>query len=206
MKPFYLPVVLSVLFLCSSCGSENEIEDEADPETDNLIFPDAAFKNALVNTNSVDTNNDGQGDVDMDINNDGEIQRPEAEAAKGLILRFDYSSLGRYVDLSGIENIINLTSLSITGEGVLFEGNKTSIRQGRNIYGMQMARSSYEGAKTCMKNHRPFNLTRSGFSGIQRYSAVWTGDNVAYDEHMLLGVRLVSSMGLSGIAFAGTET
>ena len=86
-----------------------------------------------------------------------------------------------------------------------FEGNKSTIRQGRNIYGMQMARSSYEAAKTLMKNHRPFNLTRSGFSGVQRYSAVWTGDNVAYDEHMLLGVRLVSSMGLSGIAFAGYD-
>ena len=46
-----------------------------------------------------------------------------------------------------------------------FEGNKSSMRQGRNIYGMQMARSSYEGAKSWMKNHRPFNLTRSGFSG-----------------------------------------
>ena len=86
-----------------------------------------------------------------------------------------------------------------------FEGNKSTIRQGRNIYGMQMARSSYEGAKSWMKNRRPFNLTRSGFSGIQRYSAVWTGDNVAYDEHMLLGVRLVSSLGLSGIAFAGYD-
>jgi len=126
MKQFYLPVFLSVLFICISCGSENEIEDETDPETDNLIFPDAAFKDALVNTNSVDTNNDGQGDVDMDTNNDGEIQRPEAEAAKGLILHFDYSRLDRYVDLSGIENIINLTSLSITGEGGFFEGNKTS--------------------------------------------------------------------------------
>jgi alpha-glucosidase len=56
-----------------------------------------------------------------------------------------------------------------------FEGNKSTIRQGRNIYGMQMARSSYEAAKSLMKNHRPFNLTRSGFSGFQRYSAVWTG-------------------------------
>ena len=86
-----------------------------------------------------------------------------------------------------------------------FEGNKSTMRQGRNIYGMQMARSSYEAAKSWMKNHRPFNLTRSGFSGVQRYSAVWTGDNVAYDDHMLLGVRLVSSMGLSGIAFAGYD-
>lgn len=86
-----------------------------------------------------------------------------------------------------------------------FEGNKTTIRRGRNLYGFQMARSSYEAAKSSLKNERPFNLTRSGYSGIQRYSAVWTGDNVAYDDHMLLGVRLVSSMGLSGIAFAGYD-
>lgn len=86
-----------------------------------------------------------------------------------------------------------------------FEGEKSTLRRGKNIYGFQMARSTYEGAKTLMKNRRPFNLTRSGFSGIQRYAAVWTGDNVAYDEHMMLGVRLVNSMGLAGIPFAGYD-
>ncbi|MBX2966483.1 MAG: glycoside hydrolase family 31 protein [Cyclobacteriaceae bacterium] len=86
-----------------------------------------------------------------------------------------------------------------------FEGNRATMRRGRNIYGFQMARSTYEGTKELLKGKRPFNLTRSAFSGIQRYSAVWTGDNVAYDEHMLLGVRLVNSMGLSGIAFAGYD-
>ena len=86
-----------------------------------------------------------------------------------------------------------------------FEGHKASIRRGRNLYGFQMARSTYEATKSLMKNRRPFNLTRSGFSGIQRYAAVWTGDNVAYDEHMMLGVRIVNSMGMSGIAFAGYD-
>ena len=86
-----------------------------------------------------------------------------------------------------------------------FEGNKSTMRRGRNIYGFQMARSTYEGTKALMKNRRPFNLTRSGYSGIQRYAAVWTGDNVAYDEHMMLGVRIVNSMGISGIAFAGYD-
>lgn len=86
-----------------------------------------------------------------------------------------------------------------------FEGEKSSLRRGRNIYGFQMARSTYEGTKALMKNRRPFNLTRSGFSGVQRYAAVWTGDNVAYDEHMMLGVRLLNSMGLTGIAFAGYD-
>ena len=88
-----------------------------------------------------------------------------------------------------------------------FEGNKSTSRRGRNVYGMMMAKATYEGAKKNLKTQgkRPFNLTRSGFAGIQRYAAVWTGDNVSYDEHMMLGVRLVNSMGLSGIPFAGYD-
>lgn len=86
-----------------------------------------------------------------------------------------------------------------------FEGNKATMRRGRNLFGFQMARSTYEGTKKLMNGKRPFTLTRSSFSGIQRYSAVWTGDNVAYDEHMLLGVRIVNSMGLTGVAFAGYD-
>ena len=86
-----------------------------------------------------------------------------------------------------------------------FEGEKASTRKARNVYGMQMAKSAYEGAKKNLPNKRIFNLTRAGFSGIQRYAAVWTGDNVADDEHMLLGVRLVNSLGMAGVAFAGYD-
>ncbi len=68
-----------------------------------------------------------------------------------------------------------------------------------------MARSTYEGAKALMNGKRPFNLTRSGFSGVQRYAAFWTGDNVSYDEHMMLGIRMVNSLGLTGVAFAGYD-
>ena len=86
-----------------------------------------------------------------------------------------------------------------------FEGNPATTRRGRNVFGFQMARSTFEGAKSLLIGKRPFNLTRSGFSGIQRYSAVWTGDNVSYDEHMMLGVRIVNSLGLTGVAFAGYD-
>ncbi|MFM8349290.1 MAG: TIM-barrel domain-containing protein, partial [Bacteroidota bacterium] len=84
-----------------------------------------------------------------------------------------------------------------------FEGQGGTARQGRNSYGLQMARATYEGVKQHLHGKRPFNLTRSGYAGIQRYAALWTGDNVSYDEHMMLGVRLVNSLGLSGVAFAG---
>jgi alpha-glucosidase len=85
------------------------------------------------------------------------------------------------------------------------EGRMGSHKEVHNIYGLQMARATYEGARKWMGNKRPFNLTRAAYSGIQRYSAVWTGDNVASDEHMLTGVRMVSSMGLAGMPFAGPD-
>lgn len=86
-----------------------------------------------------------------------------------------------------------------------FDGHQTTARKARNVFGFQMARTTYEGAKQLLNGKRPFNLTRSAFSGIQRYAAVWTGDNVAYDEHMMLGIRLVNSLGLTGVAFAGYD-
>ena len=86
-----------------------------------------------------------------------------------------------------------------------FDGHPTSTMEARNVYGMQMARATYEGTKQLMNGKRPFVLTRAAYSGIQRYSAIWTGDNSSYDDHMLLGVRLVNSLGLCGVANAGYD-
>ncbi|WP_291786034.1 glycoside hydrolase family 31 protein [Cecembia sp.] len=86
-----------------------------------------------------------------------------------------------------------------------YEGEEVSHRKARNVYGMQMARSAMEGSLRQNGSQRPFILTRSGFSGIQRYAAAWTGDNVSSEEHMLAGIRLVNSLGLSGVAFSGYD-
>jgi alpha-glucosidase len=86
-----------------------------------------------------------------------------------------------------------------------YDGNTASHRKARNIYGMQMCKSTQEGSLANLPNQRPFVLTRSGFAGVQRYAAVWTGDNVSTEEHMMAGVRLVNSLGLSGIPFSGYD-
>ncbi len=75
----------------------------------------------------------------------------------------------------------------------------------RNVYGMEMAKATYEGTRKILGNKRPFVLTRAAYSGTQRYSAVWTGDNSAYDAHMLLGQRMVSSLGITGMSMAGVD-
>jgi alpha-glucosidase len=85
------------------------------------------------------------------------------------------------------------------------EGNRGTHLEAHNIYGMQMSRATLEGVNKLKNNERSFILTRAAFSGAQRYTAIWTGDNVASDEHMLLSARMIASMGLSGLSFAGAD-
>jgi len=86
-----------------------------------------------------------------------------------------------------------------------FDGHKATAAEAKNVYGMQMARSSYESAVKYGEGRRPFVLTRSFFAGVQRYSAVWSGDNMATNEGLLSGILLNSQLGLSGIPFAGPD-
>lgn len=85
------------------------------------------------------------------------------------------------------------------------EGEPTTMRDAHNVYGLLMAKATFEGTRKLLGGLRPFVLTRAAFSGIQRYSAIWTGDNVPSDDHMMLAVRLVNSMGLAGMAFSGSD-
>ncbi len=60
--------------------------------------------------------------------------------------------------------------------------------------------------KRLLGNKRPFVLTRAAYAGTQRYSAVWTGDNSAYDAHMLLWLqRMVNSLGITGMSLVGVD-
>ena len=84
-------------------------------------------------------------------------------------------------------------------------GFKSNHKKIHNVYALEMAKATFNGLKKEFPEKRPFILTRAGFSGIQRYAAVWTGDNVASEEHLKLACTMVQGMGLSGIAFAGSD-
>ncbi len=75
-----------------------------------------------------------------------------------------------------------------------------------NAYGMQMARASYEGQAHLQPDRRPFVLSRAGYAGVQRYAALWTGDNCSQWEHLRLAARMCLTVGLSGTPFVGFDT
>ncbi|WP_461788778.1 glycoside hydrolase family 31 protein [Pedobacter sp.] len=86
-----------------------------------------------------------------------------------------------------------------------YDGRKSTPLESHNLYGFLMARSSFESFQKYGGNKRRFVMTRSAFAGIQRFATVWSGDNQAKDEHILLGVLLNNQMGLSGIPFVGPD-
>ena len=86
-----------------------------------------------------------------------------------------------------------------------YDGNPCSHRKAHNIYGTQMARATYHGVKRFAYPKRPFIITRSAYSGAQRYTSSWTGDNIATWEHLWIANVQVQRMSLSGMGFTGTD-
>jgi alpha-glucosidase len=87
----------------------------------------------------------------------------------------------------------------------VYDGNPCSHRKAHNIYGTQMARATYHGVKRFAYPKRPFVITRSAYSGAQRYTSSWTGDNVATWEHLWLANIQVQRMCISGMGFTGSD-
>jgi alpha-glucosidase len=85
------------------------------------------------------------------------------------------------------------------------DGLRGTHRRYHNVYGMQMARATFEGLRKLAPEKRPFGLTRAGFAGIQRFSAVWTGDNYASWEHLALTIPMLSNLSVSGVPFVGAD-
>ena len=86
-----------------------------------------------------------------------------------------------------------------------YDGHPCSHRKAHNVYGMQMSRATYEGVKQFAHPSRPFIITRSTYSGGQRFSSVWTGDNIASWEHLWVANVQCQRLSVSGFSFVGSD-
>ncbi len=85
------------------------------------------------------------------------------------------------------------------------DGLPGTHRRYHNVYGMLMSRSTFENVKKLNPEKRPFVLTRAGFAGVQRYSAVWSGDNYASWDHLALSIPMLANLSVSGVPFVGGD-
>jgi hypothetical protein len=97
-----------------------------------IDIPDNAFRNALINDNVVDTNNDFVPDSDADLNDNGLIELSEALSVTYLNLYyFDLSSSQKIQNLEGIQHFQNLEFLDIEFNDV---SNIDILNQNQNLF------------------------------------------------------------------------
>jgi len=103
-------------------------------------------------------------------------------------------------------SIFSSPSKTMDLEVVHYDNGKLSSHSKiHNLYGFLMSKATYEGLLKINPNERPFVLSRSGYAGIQKYAAVWTGDNTSNWEHLYLQIPMILSLGLSGVPFVGAD-
>lgn len=84
-------------------------------------------------------------------------------------------------------------------------GKKFSHPLLRNLYANKEAEATRLAFDRYKQNERPFILTRSAFSGIQKFAALWTGDNYSSWEQLRENLSMVMNLGLSGVAISGAD-
>jgi alpha-glucosidase len=90
---------------------------------------------------------------------------------------------------------------------VILENNKNArtFSKYHNIYANCMCESTLIAFENYNKNKRPFILSRAAYAGIQRYSALWTGDNSSWWEHLETSIPMCLNIGMSGVPFVGSD-
>ena len=75
-----------------------------------------------------------------------------------------------------------------------------------NVYNLLWAKTLYEGFRKRRPNRRMFNLTRSGYAGIQRYgTALWSGDVARRFVTLEEQIPLMLNAGLSGLGYYSSD-
>lgn len=129
------------------------------------------------------------------------------EQFKGLI---DDGVSGIWLDMNEPSNFMNtrgtyqnktIPNITVFNK----DGIGASALEMHNLYGMNEAMATYKGLRKLEPNKRPFIITRAAYSGIQRYSSMWTGDNTANWTNVSFVEPLVMSVGLAGEPFAGFD-
>jgi alpha-glucosidase len=74
-----------------------------------------------------------------------------------------------------------------------------------NAYAMFLLQATDEAVRAMRPETRPFILARGGYAGLQRYAALWTGDNASSWDFLRINVPQVLNLGLSGVPISGAD-
>ncbi len=96
------------------------------------------------------------------------------------------------------------TGPSENGE-MRFDRGKLPQEAYHNQYANGMAKATHTALRQIHPDARPFVLSRSGSMSINRYAALWTGDNYSNEYYMRMAIPTSLNLALSGVPFNGPD-
>ncbi len=84
-------------------------------------------------------------------------------------------------------------------------GEVRAAREAKPLQALLMMRASREAQKEFAPAKRPFVVTRSGMSGMQRYAQTWSGDNSTSWETLKYNLKMGLGLALSGVSNSGHD-
>lgn len=74
-----------------------------------------------------------------------------------------------------------------------------------NLYGYNMTRAAGEAFERNHPEQRFLLFSRASYVGMHRYGGIWTGDNHAWWEHLLLNIKMMPSINMCGFIYSGAD-
>lgn len=94
---------------------------------------------------------------------------------------------------------------TVLNEDMLFNQGNLPHHAYHNQYANGMAQATRAGLEAANPDKRVFLISRSGFTGISKYSAIWTGDNMANYHYLRNCIAVSLNLALSGVPFNGPD-
>lgn len=93
----------------------------------------------------------------------------------------------------------------VQNDAMRFQRGRADHDVFHNQYALGMAIATRAGFAAAHPGKRPFVISRSGYTGMSRHSAIWTGDNVSNYHYLRLAIPCSINLALSGVPFNGPD-
>lgn len=125
----------------------------------------------------------------------------------GLVPRLtDHGIDGVWIDMNEPATFDAATKNTVPNElAIDGDGAASTMAELHNAFGLLEAKATREGLTGAHPDRRPFVLSRAGFSGLQRFAAVWTGDAPSTWATLRQTPAMLMTLGISGLGFAGSD-
>lgn len=93
----------------------------------------------------------------------------------------------------------------VQNDAMRFQRGRADHDTFHNQYALGMAMATTEGFAAAHPGKRTFVISRSGYLGMAKHSAIWTGDNVSNYHYLRLAIPCSINLALSGVPFNGPD-